>query len=98
MSERSFGEKRSEIEFWDDHHFRDKCEWSDNVRRLVLAGTESQYKSAFESIKALKRSGRAFPLKKWVEKDSFCPSNFPVGTILRINYDPVILEVIATVK
>lgn len=87
MAERKIPREQLEIEFWDGHHFRDQCKWNDNVRSLVLEERYAQYKRAFDAIKNLERSGQSIAVKTLREGENFCPSDFPVGSILRINYD-----------
>ena len=87
MPERTPLTEQKEIEFWNGHHFKDKCVLTDNVRHLVLHESYSQYESAFKRVKDLRKSGQAHPVRKLTGQERFCPSDFAVGTILRIEYD-----------
>ena len=88
MPERKIGQKeQAEIDFWDGHHWRDNCAWSDNVRHLVLHGSVSQYENSFDSVKQLITSGQGYPVKRLETGEGFSFADFPLGSILRIEYD-----------
>ena len=88
MPERNIGRKeQAEIDFWDGHHWRDNCAWRDHVRHLVLHESESQYRNSFDRIKQLITSGQGYPVKRLENGESFSFANFPLGSILRIEYD-----------
>lgn len=77
-------ERISEIEFWDGHHWRDKCPWSRIAD--VLFPSQEQQESIFRRLRRFIKSERQI-IRRLSKGDQFLISDYPVGTILSIDYD-----------